>query len=1683
VSTAKLQLEAGGLLPITTTVDAGATEQIVARAYRHPALAGRLVIRLASDRLGEAEDLAMEFLGFEPPVVSGPIALQQRRSLGFAAWALINDPGNARFALDLVKRMKAAARQARSKPGHAWDAYTEMAKELGRSARHFLPPFWEEAGRAFKDLGNQTYAGRALTKSLEAERVHALPSDRARRRDVVLEFVLSGCLSGNALSEYGNDLQTQYPPQEAFAIFRDFCVRRTRGGMAPWATLPKDFIKLAKAAKLDGDQELEAWLEEVIDAPAMGRPPHQFWKTCSGHCKRIVSRNPIFAVTLLRHTRPEFRYYGESKLGPWFEWLEEWGVFNFLWEDQHQGAPPLGEPIAVWFGRIVPDEIPAPDRTLEMLEKLSPRLRKENVPLPLAPARRYGTSAIDIDVLEACLVLGIKVADPPPNFSVTFSGWLSSNVTHAYRNQDVVESGKDERFQSAIFQGLQEALGCRGGIQTRGYRQSGLEQRPFPLSAGDRPGIKALWYRHALEVISRLEGSGLVSFETALARLASTLWPDTLRLFPDVAERLRKIDPATVLRRTLSAGVFDEFGLPTFEEVVDRHKIKVRDESRQSNVHLTFPSIVVTDRVHAYVIGDDGEVKQHELRLPKKSELLTTVVVGDDLAVIYRDEKYEGHLFWVSDPARIFDSSPYYFHQANRIATAVNGGVFIGQHIVHPGDKQVPPPKTYFHDGSRFWRLSHEYHHESSEHLWKLTEVDPQTGKEIRKSVPPWFEETEGGKIEFAASELMLTPVGAENSPLGTKGRMLGWKAIKRRDGSYIGLGIDGRCWDMPLLEQDGSFATPVALLSQPGTKDYLPVTTDQARSGSYSIWDPSGSTIVAALQDFGQDYANGQVTILPLPFWHLLKVRDEASSKKLRGVSLKDCGTLLKAAAEDRNREKPTRQSPGNEPPENPLTTLIPIVKKLLPKAPERLVIGVARVVERTEREAAIFDALREKAHSDSTRPTATSSITENRKSDLGATHWGLETYSISGEEGRASVTENLLESAEFLKGNSPAGELSTTRFLWFPMLENLPLRCWKTYWRVLAVKLGQKDNSEVPWLEFLKSWHESGIADLPGQIDLMDGYPEGAKKRSWGGYDVNVIAGRSFTIQNGDDRFIMIEHNSYNFDQMPYRFLRYSTAKKPGPPPGYKVQNVRAIKSKAKPGQIEAFIAAAESSTKPPLPAREELEGAAARLSITPAELGLIWMGGLNLDSYEHNFLPAGLRTMVGWKATDASVARQALRNLKPEVRERLLEAVVAQGCAAPFSDDCSPVLLQLENAWRAEIPKRLPLEAALQTRLSTLGRSSRWQRADHGEFLAVAADPTLHPLLQTREIAIGVDKSSPRTSLVLAAKDGEPVIDGNFLRSVVQLVALVHGETPAGHPARLELPALIKQVTRLLEHSGTLLRFRSLYIYDQGPKNLLKPIDWLNKHVGKTRADAKAETVSVDDGLIVGVAQDGQAEVVLGFRPAKLKDIGDLARLQGLLSRDVGESYELNNDVVPLVLAIKSPGFQKLARAMLAKGVAPGVWLENPLQTAPTVVQEIQTKCKLGEDAAVLYAQLLALPEPTTANLCTWNGWTAGRLKKASAELVERKLVLEAARSRSGRPLFLPGEWVELKAPWLPIERWKLAHLVELEKYAIDAVLTGGPLVLRPFEDLFAAAWQRIVSGDEPRYEDVKRKKKTK
>ncbi|TWT63842.1 hypothetical protein Pan54_46010 [Rubinisphaera italica] len=1667
MSVTSIQLEAGGLLPIKSKVDSEATEEIVARDYRHPALGDRAVVRLTSDRLGEAEDLAMEFLGFETPKISKPIAIQQRRSLGFAAWALVNDPDNARYALNLVKRMKAAARKAKSKPGHAWDVYTELAKELGRSVRHFLPPYWEEVGRTYKDLGNQTYAGRALTKSLEAERVHALESDRARRRDVVLEFVLAGCLAGKALSDYAGDLIDQYPPEEAFRIFRDLCLRRTLGGMAPWAAMPKDFNKLAKNAGLDEKSEMESWLLEAIHAPAMGRTAHQFWKSCSKQCKNLVKRSPEFAVALLRHTKPETRYYGESKLWPWINLLEEWGTLEFLWEDEHKGAPPLGEPIVEWFSRIIKEQTPVPLRVLEMFENLIPRLILEDNPLSFS-------REIDLDLLEACLKSDVKV-EVDDQASITFDGWLIAEPDHKFRNQDPVLSIQDERYLPAIFGGLHDALQCRGSSRSGYYRQADWKRRSFPLAAGDRPAIKKLWHDFTDQIITSLEGSGLESFKQAKKQLKGVLWPQTLKLFPDLNKRLLAIDPSASLHLTLQAGIFDEYGIPAFDAAIDKHKLKIRRERYgETNLYLTFPEIILVEGTYAYRIHPEGTIEKVELKLPKGGTLRDLFPVGKDLGVEVRINHSDCRLIWMSDPGQEFQIEYSWGRSVNRVATSMSEGrYFFGKSLCRAGQKSIPEFSEYLHDGENFWRVENHYDYRTSKHHEKVISIDPETGKELRESVPAWFEETDRGTVHFPASELLAAPVGTENSPLGSKNGLLGWKAIRLSDNVIIGEGIDGRTFTTKGMESYAERIVPVALLNQPGTNRYLPVTTFNVRGGSYSIWDPEGKTVITEISDCKTDSASGQPTVLPILYWHLLKLRDEASSKSLRKITRKQSDLLLLSATKDREHAKSAKTLKDAE----KSTHLRNAIAKFLPKAPERLVYGLLQVIKGAEEQFHLFDEHRDLMMEESQKDVKETTLVETNQVDQAAAHWDLDSIHYYNWHENASLLHHLKDVSEFLAGNRGSAEITPTNYLWFNLLESFPLRCWSIFWKIQPSPILKKSSAETHWLEFLKFWNDLKLFQLPGTFSMMGAELQQKSKSSSVNEDDEAITGKSLTIQNGEDRFIIIA--GYNYNTQLYHILRYSTAKKPGNPPGYKVFDCVSLPTRDTYQQCKEFLKVVKANQELPLPSKEELEQVAESVGATPAEIGLIWMCALNIHKHESNFLPSELRKKLGWKVIDTNAARQALKNINSEVLQKLLVAVISPGLAAPFAEDRTPCLKAIEQTWKLDMPKRLPLDATLQKRLSSISQAYRYQQPDLESTLDVAADPK-HPLLKPCEIVIDDSKNYEKSSyyyLGLFAKNkSESVAGVELYSSIARLIALVHNETPLGHGAREFMPALLKQVHTLFNSPKTLLLLRPLHIYSYDAKKAMTPLEWTNKHLGKTKQDRKSGLNRYSDELI-SAAADAKHHVFIAFHPASLKDSNSLARLRGLLEMEVGpERVTGDPNSVSIVNVLNSPGYEKISHAILGGTLSEDQWPQNPLLTAPKTVAGIQKKLKLSEDAAVLYAQVLALPDPTTANVRQWNDWTAARYKKAAGELVEKELVLDAKRSRAGRSIFLPGEWLDLKAPWLPIEAWKKDHLVDL---ALDIGLDfpiGGPMVLRPYEDLFPAVWQRILDGDKPEYEEA-------
>ena len=157
---------------------------------------------------------------------------------------------------------------------------------------------------------------------------------------------------------------------------------------------------------------------------------------------------------------------------------------------------------------------------------------------------------------------------------------------------------------------------------------------------------------------------------------------------------------------------------------------------------------------------------------------------------------------------------------------------------------------------------------------------------------------------------------------------------------------------------------------------------------------------------------------------------------------------------------------------------------------------------------------------------------------------------------------------------------------------------------------------------------------------------------------------------------------------------------------------------------------------------------------------------------------------------------------------------------------------------------------------------------------------------------------------------------------------------------------------------------------------------------------------------------------------------------------------------------------PGAAAMAERVDHTPVPVGGFEANPALSVPDLVEQVASPLDLDRNAASAYLQVLTLAEPTSKNLAVWNNWPAKQLRTVLDLLVDRGLLVRGTRARAGRDVFLPGLWEDLKAPNLPIEAWKLP-LYE------GAPLDGRVLPLRPLHELFAAAWQRVQSGDAPAF----------
>lgn len=1630
----ELLLEAGALVPVKSKVDKKLPiDHVSARQYRHAALGDRPVVKLTADSLAQGDDLAMEFLGFDAPEVDGPVAVRRRQALGFPGWALINDPGHARYALEIVKEFRREIRRAKSKPGHAYDGFVAIAEKLGKGVAHFLPSFWEEVGRELIAIGNNTYAARAFNKAREAEKVHALSVDENIRKDAFLEFALAGCLTNKALTEYAKELEQSIDPQEAWAFFCELCVRRTRGGMPPWGSMTKELGQLATLAKLNVEDAIHGVLEEILDAPAMTRAPMGFWKACGKSVQALAGKNDRVAGLLL-NLLPQVTNWDKDPAWAWLAFLEQWGVLPNAWaDDVSEDAAASGGP-AAWFTKFATLETGPPELLFTVLTRMADRLKRDGKAISLDADARRGKTAIDVNLLDLALELQVPVVVPEGDVTLAMMVWAQSGDGESAETslpRDPVHIHAHKQFKDALARGVADVAGAS----------------EFEVAAQGKQALKDARRTWLLGLVDLASSKALPDSKSALDRIESATNRTTFQEFPEAHAELEKVSLVDALQRTLNAGNIDEYGWPELEAVVD--KLSVKDAKLQ--FFGAAPHVVVTDGLTAIVVGPTGVELEHEIQTPRGHTLQTACYLDGDLILAFR-KKYLSKVYWASSPKKVLDDARASRDGLAGAAVSVEGGgSFVGRGTVFSGHRDVARRHLFFSDGQHFWRRT--YHHEET----MGHEIDPISGKDGRSSLPTFFEDFLQDGFELDRWKCWLLPVGdwAKKSPLGWASGLVGWRV--RRDQTeksdretppkkIEAERIDGKAFAAPA----GGKQIPCGLLDIPAASDPAVLFGEIGwswsvgyRTDSCEIWDAKAEHQTAEITPVVGDYNAGQTVSLPPLFWHILEVRDAKASKKLRSTTKKHADALLKSSHDDvGDWDGDAKSVLGSD-------NSTAFAQKWLGAKSERLSRGIGGIAVHAGKLARRLQLLVESRDPSGEDQRNTSIDPETVKTAMRQ----LGEHSIySSCEG---VFKHVACVVSFLTGATKTTKKSTSvppaPSNWMEILNGIEHRTWKQMW------VGEEGETE--YLDFLDALAATGVLDLPGKMRVMVGkFEDGKQPFAEAEFEREELP--TYTVEEADSRYVIWKANRWSRD---YRVLEYTDS-----------DNFRALKAFKSESETElfliwsserlqAFVTAIREHGQPEFTV-ESLKAAADQLGVSQGEVGLVW-SGLPINNYSKNFLSKPLRTSLGLKVNEADAARTAINALSDEVKTSLMRGML-DGAPNDFWDDGGQVAIdRLVEAWKSFASKRLDVPATVTKALdNSIGSST-----SSAPYVEALADPAKHPRL-TSKVKWTVDVS--HKSEILQC-DVEETFDASMMKVATTALPLIYSTMPNGSDAGLLAVAARDRALKCLKNKDLIFRFGQTSLYES---TLESPaIDFLKSLPGKTTV--KDDVGHYDDGMVSGGSEN--KSVYLAIRPAKLTN--DAAIQRALNIADVIEgSYTWaisHRDICDYIQLLRSPGFQAIADRIKSKDAPAESWEANPLVSASKVVAEVAKKHKLDEDSAAMYLQLLALHDPTTANLKTWNNWTAARIKQAAAPLLKAELVLEAKRARAGRPWFLPGGWEALKAPHVPLETWKLPF------FAMGQSQDGKPafplsriVPLQPYGDLFAEAWSRTQSGDAPKYDEV-------
>ncbi|MEU1122197.1 hypothetical protein ABZ371_01055 [Streptomyces sp. NPDC005899] len=1677
-------LDAGAILAARTT-DADDADTLTARTYTHPALGDRPVVRLVPGTLGEAEDLALEFLGLARTAEAPVVGQVRREALGFPAWALVNDPANGYHALALVKDIERLGRQAKTRAGAAKDGFDELGTRLGRAVPHFLPTYYEQVARLFLQAENTIYAASFFGKAREAERVHGLAVDEDRQRAVFLEFAFAGALTVKALRQYVRDLVARLAPADAWAQFRRLLVERCAAGMPPYAALPQDVRALVKAAGLDREAAERDLVADLIGSPGVVRAPASFWASYRCALVALARGDGAVRARLLGFFPETFSESGRDTDGDsgWLALLAEAGAEDLLTalpDASHEDASSdacvsPADWLARWEAhrrrnRATSGRSP---QTLGLAARMTDRLRADGRPVELFQGRWQRTA--DLDLLDLCLASGVPVAEPDdqehtgtPALQLSCGPWLTDTEPGA---RDLTAVAERPAFRALLSRNI-GGLGGRHGQGLDDITMARLAEHPV-LS-----GILREWLTACAEEYTAARG--LPGLRTALHKL-SAFRSVAADVAPEAVRLLEGHDIVPLLASTLRTGILDELGWSALDEAYDELAAEAAEAAaarprhrRSEGVGVTgaWPALILNTLERAVVIGPDGVLLRHTLRLPATVDQWRTPafrhVDGELLVMWWEDGKQRG--YWSHRPAEIFtmggEEIPRWGGSGPSDEVCLplpGGGRATGGKALHAGDTSLPPQRAVISDGTGLWREGHQ----GTQRVW--LEYDPAAGTHGRASLPAFLRSgvRDGSRLLTEHCQVLPLQPGLETTPFGTDGTVLG-RWVRRTvtepgtaapaDGHRTAAGTpDGHTVSLPHPLPDGGSPVPLGALTLPGGSRPVVALRHRAVEAHPADTDGIGGSLWSVtLGSSGGNHAAGTPYLPPVAYWHALRPRDERGSAALRAMTDSRADELFEVVVDAVARHTEAFRAVEEYTGPSVRELSEEAVAGLLPEVTDaRLLSGVtATVRDAVDRAVAVLRYLEPPRPAEAATPQDTARThgmffeqEPEYGDDLTLRHasvWGSERMNGSwwGGGPRWTVIRQILAVNHVLGGEPAFGPpivpkapfapgdgwqrdeytVPSDASDWTGLLDKLPQLAYRASSQATAP---EHRAGLLVLLDTLAAGPLTGPSGTVRRVRLVEPFAVGAS----GPGRPEAVHRLGQVLRKGTRTVVILAHRGTNSrdDATCWLALDHDPTGAFGPVPGFTLDREHVYRQDIAPDRLTRLTALVREQG--PAPWRPEaVEAFHAATRIGPLQSTAL----LSATGEEPG---AETLALLGVKKRAFEEARARLDELPRDDRHAVLRALLPTDPAELWTT--GPDVKAAAEVWQERLGSlvRVPEDLDLDLSGTSPGAVDLVLNTGTRPWLAHGA---------------AVEDGTGRPGLFRVGARGALFTALTALRTLAYTL-------PYGHPLRAHLPVGLAALRARLADPSLVL--------DLG-------LDWTES------GHSIGAAVRAAHGLpeTGGAGPDGlvPAGTALLLAPGHGDNEKLLIRPAGLAGPDDPAFGLVEGTVAPYatgdLLAMRALLSEETAAAVSAGAPdgSPQHPAQDPTRAVPDLVTEVADTLGLGADAAALYLMLLALPDPTDRNCVRWTGWKPARIKKARTELAATDLVVEAKRSRAGRTLFLPCGWIERGAPGLPLETWKE-----------DLYPTPGStrtLPHLPVPALFAAAWARVSAGDAPAFEEL-------